>query len=255
MVGCGTLFPSAQRGSACFAVEVGEALILLDCGPGSLHGLARAGVSWMRLTHILLTHLHLDHVSDLSPLVFALRHAGERTDPLVIVGPPGIASHYDGLCSLHGSWLREPGFLVEVRELGGTVPGQEPDSEFSLRHFPTLHNEESVAYRVEGEGSLGYTGDTGPTPGLGSFLGGVAVLIAECSQPDPPSMDRHLSPRSLADLAREAQPGLIITTHAFPHLDAASVPEMVSQAGYEGAVIAGKDGDIFEVPEFRRIDA
>ncbi|NNF26900.1 MAG: MBL fold metallo-hydrolase, partial [Gemmatimonadetes bacterium] len=60
VIGSGTLRPSAVRSSPCHLLEVGQASVLLDIGPGSVHGMARLGKAWGSVTHVLLSHYHTD---------------------------------------------------------------------------------------------------------------------------------------------------------------------------------------------------
>jgi len=108
---------------------------------------------------------------------------------------------------------------------------------------PTLHTENSLAFRIGAEGLLlGYTGDTGPDEGLGGFFRGCRVLVAECSFPDGEGMDTHLTPADLANLAAGANPAVLITTHAYPPLVPEDVPQLLAKAGYGGPVFAALDG-------------
>ncbi len=105
-----------------------------------------------------------------------------------------------------------------------------------------------MAYRAEAaEGVVGYTGDTGPSVSVGRFLKGTAVVIAECSLTDPPEMDAHLSPVTLAALAGEADPDLLVVTHLYPPLDPETLAEEICDAGYEGTVVVGWDGTVVKV--------
>lgn len=61
--------------------------LLVDCGSGVLHRLAAVGCDPTDIDAVLLTHTHLDHVSDLAGLAKARWMRGEPTIP--IVGPEG----------------------------------------------------------------------------------------------------------------------------------------------------------------------
>jgi len=67
-------------------------------------------------------------------------------------------------------------------------------------------------------------------------------LIAECSHDDPPAVATHLTPGGVARLAGVVTPELVVTTHVYPPLSTEAVPELISEAGYDGWVIAGRDG-------------
>jgi ribonuclease BN (tRNA processing enzyme) len=251
VLGSGTLLPDDRRHSPAHLVETDELLLLLDCGSGTVHGFDRHRVSWRRITHIAVSHFHTDHVGDLAPLIFALKHGVRppRDAPLVLLGPTGLRAFLRNLAAAHGPFVQEPGFPVEVVELDGDGGRwADPTGRVTLAWHPTPHTEASLAYRVEtGEGAVGYSGDTGPSEGVAAFLSGVALLIAECSLEDPPSMDTHLSPATLARLATRAAPDLLLVTHLYPPLRPHRVPEQVRAAGYEGPVVVAQDGTTVEV--------
>ncbi len=245
VLGSGTLVPDPERGSSSHHLEIEGARVLLDCGAGALWAMARASLPWEATSHILLTHFHTDHVGGLAPLLFALNHgvAAAREDPLTILGPPGIGRFLEALTAAYGPFVTDPGFPLVVRELSPGESWREPSASWQVKTVPARHSPGAMGVRLEsGEGVLGYTGDTGPARDLGPFFRGSQVLIAECSQPDGGGMDLHLSPGDLADLARHAMPDLLVTVHVYPPLDPESVPGMVARHGYEGRVLAGRDG-------------
>ena len=226
ILGSGTLLPDHSRASAGHSVQTGGATILLDCGAGVLQSLHRAGIRWQDVTHIALSHFHTDHVGELPPLLFALRHGldKEREETLWMLGPPGLSTLLERLAEAHGEYVLDPGFPLEVREIPREGSWSDPEGRFRLSTHPTIHTDESVAYRLEsGDGVMGYTGDTGPSTSLAEFLRGVGLLIAECAIADPPQIDTHLSPAGVAEMARIACPDLLVTTHTSPPLD----PELV----------------------------
>jgi ribonuclease BN (tRNA processing enzyme) len=226
-------------------VEVGQARILLDVGAGTLRTLARLERPWSKVTHLFLTHFHTDHVGEVAPLLFALKHGpGEdRSLPLNVLGPRGLEAFMARLADAHGPFVLDPGFPLEIRELAPGTGWRDPGGEFDLSTHPTRHSDGSLAFRIDTlEGTVGYTGDTGPREGLGGFLRGIGLLLAECSNPDAEAMETHLTPTSLARLAREAGPELLVTVHGYPPLEPRDVPGLVEAAGYGGRVLAGEDG-------------
>jgi ribonuclease BN (tRNA processing enzyme) len=250
VLGSGTLLPDPHHHSPSHWLEDGDLRLLLDCGSGALHGLARERLWWKGLSHVALTHFHTDHVGDLAPLLFALKHGVRppREEPLVILGPDGLEAHLDALARAHGPYVREPGFPVEVVELAPGDRWAEPRGRFTLAAHATPHTSSSLAYRVEtAAGTLGYTGDTGPSAELGRFFRGVDALIAECSLADPPELDNHLSPKSLVELASAAEPGLLVVTHLYPPLRPHKLPDLLREAGYEGELVVARDGTAVEI--------
>lgn len=256
VVGSGTLLPDSLRRSAAHWVETTDARILLDCGAGTVHGLARWGLPWRKVTHLLISHFHTDHVGEVAALLWALHHGpgiesgAPRSEPLTILGPAGTRSFLERLAAAHGDFVLDPGFPVTVAEPGEEgYPSRavgEGDLRF-LRH-PTPHTDRSIAWLVEtSTGRLGYTGDTGPSESLGGFFAGADVVISECSVADSAGLDNHLSPTSAATLARGARPRLLLLTHLYPSLDPATLPDLLRQAGYDGWTITAWDGTVVEV--------
>lgn len=257
VVGSGTLVPSGRRSSPCHLLEGEDTRVLLDAGPGAVHGLARHGKPWWKITHVVLTHYHTDHFGDLPHLLFALKWASPapRRRPLRVLGPPGLTGRAGALRSAFGDFMVNPGFEVAYHEMERDGSWDEPaPGALSLKFLPVPHTAASVAVRVAAAGrSLGYTGDTGPDPALGPFFRGVDVLVSECGYADPPSSGSHLSPASVAAMARRAEPGLLVLTHLYPPLDRVSAPRLVAEAGYRGAVVCASDGEGFVVgPGSRR---
>jgi ribonuclease BN (tRNA processing enzyme) len=246
VLGSGTLLPSASRRSAAHLVEIGDALVLLDVGFGTVHGFAEHDVPWQRLSHVVLSHFHTDHIGDLAPLLFVLTHGMEpegRTAPLTLLGPPGLGEVLAGLARAHGAWVSDPPFPLRVHEMELRDGWSDAEERFELTCHPTTHTPEAVAWRVETpHGVVAYSGDTGPDEVLPGFLRGAHVLICECAVPDGSDVPIHLTPSQVADLAGVACPALLVLTHAYPPLVPAELPHLVRRAGYEGAVLAGYDG-------------
>ncbi len=250
VIGSGTLVPSGERSSPCHLIEAGGTVLMLDAGPGAVHGLARHGKPWWKVSHLVLTHFHTDHFADLPHLLFALKWASPsaRSRPLHVIGPPGLRARTEALRAAHGEFILAPGFDVVYTEVARD--GTWSDGSVTLRFAPARHTAHSVAVRAEVEGrAAGYTGDTGPDPALGPFLRGCALLVSECALADPPAATNHLSPALVAELARAANPADLVLTHLYPPLDAAEVPALVRAAGYPGRVISARDGQQFTIGE------
>lgn len=250
VLGSGTLIPDDRRRSAAHLVEAGPVRLLLDCGAGTVHGFDRHGVDWRELTHLAFSHFHTDHVGDVAPLLFALKWGirPPRESALTVLGPPGLRRFMDALGEAFGESVADPGFPVELVEMARHGSWKGPGGALRLRTCATFHTDHSVAWRVEAEGrAVGYTGDTGPMDGLGAFFAGVDVLISECSFPDPPTLDTHLTPRGVAAIAREANPRLLLLTHLYPFLEVEAAAGRVREAGYPGDVRVARDGTRIDI--------
>ena len=212
-----------------------------------MQAMARLGLPWHGLSHLFLTHFHSDHVGALPGLFFAFRHGihPPRTlDPLEVWGPPGTRALFEGLAAVLGDFFVDPGFPVSIREM---VPGSEVvagDLVVTCRDVP--HTPESMALRVtaaSGTPALVYTGDTGPDEGLADFCRDVDLLVGECSLPDDLVGDNHLSPSSLARLARRARARRVVATHVYPQFRRSTdVAALILESGYAGPVELAREG-------------
>lgn len=247
-VGTGTVAPSATRSSPAHWVETGDVRLLLDCGAGTIHRLARFALAWQRVTHLALTHFHADHVGEVPALIFALRHAAvpARREPLVVLGPPGTVALLENLAAALGPWVTAPGFPVAILEV---VP-DEPyplAGDVWLESARVPHSAESVALAVRaGERRLVYTGDTGPSRELAAFAHGCDLLLAECSLPEPLPEPIHLTPELAGELARQAQAKRLVLTHFYPQVERVDIAARAAGA-FGGPVALANDGGRFEI--------
>lgn len=137
-------------------------LIVLDAGTG----IRRLGINCdregVREIHLVLTHLHLDHVEGLG--FFSPLWGGEVT--LHVWGP---SSPVEGLADRLGRYLSPPLFPVELKDIPGTITFHDvPEDEWEigsvrLRAQPIAHPGPTVGYRIEEDGrSLAYLPDHEP---------------------------------------------------------------------------------------------
>jgi ribonuclease BN (tRNA processing enzyme) len=252
VVGSGTAAPEPDRVCAAFFIEAADVRVLVDCGPGATHHLARFRLPWQRLDHVVISHFHNDHIGDVPMLLFALMWGTDerRTAPLNVWGPAGLRDRLAAMARAFGDHVRDPGFPVHVHEV---QPGDraELDGGLAFTSIHTPHTEESLAYRFDDASgaSLGYTGDTGPSEDVARFLAGVDLLLAECSVPDPEAMEMHLHPTALAAMARTASPGRLVVTHVYPRLDRQDVLALVRAAGWTGPLVRATDGLVMTSPD------
>ena len=248
VIGSGTISLSPTRGCAGYLIDAGDARILMDVGPGAAHTMARHGMDWWGITHIVLSHWHLDHIGDLPAMIFAWRHARlePRAAPLTIIGPTGTRELISRWAAALGDWLAVPGFPIDIIEPALEVPFQLAEGVFLVsRSVP--HTTESVAYSLEHDGKrLVYTGDTGEDPSLGIWAAGCDLLLAECSLPDSMPVPIHLTTSQTAALATAAAPGMLMVTHMYPPLEGIDLRAELG-ARWAGPIVIATDGLVLDL--------
>jgi ribonuclease BN (tRNA processing enzyme) len=249
-LGTGTVALSPQRGCAGYLVEAEDVRLLLDCGSGVTRRLAELGVAWQSITHIALTHFHLDHYSDIPTLLYAFRYGmlPVRSAPLAIIGPAGTKALFDRLAAVYGAFLTSPVYPQSIAEIepGGVRP---LSAGFQLSAFKVPHTPESVAYSITlGSRRIVYTGDTGVSPELGEWAKGCDLLVAECSLPTAMAIPEHLTPEQVGELGRAAQPGMLALTHFYPPVEQVDIEGLVRRS-YTGPLTLAHDGWGFEIEE------
>src|SRR5258708_1476094 len=221
----------------------------MDCGSGITRRLVEFEIDWRAITHVALTHLHMDRHADLPTLIFACKYGmlPVRSTALQVIGPTGTRSLLERLASAYGDWVLAPGFPVTIQEL---EPGAYHDlGGAGLAPFKVPHTVESVAYSItRGGRRIVYTGDTGVCPELGAWAKDCDLLIAECSLPATMAIPEHLTPEQVGELGREAQPRMLALTHFYPPVEQVDIVAAVRRS-YAGPLTLAHDGWVTEIEE------
>jgi ribonuclease Z len=199
---------------------------------------AAVGVGAATLTALLLTHLHSDHITDLSDVITTRWVTTFTRTPLIVVGPPGTAAVVEAtLAALapdidyrlaHHADITEPP-VVDVREV---TAGQACDANgVRIVVAPTDHRpvEPTIAFRIEyAEASVVLAGDTVPCPSLDELAAGAGALVHNVIRKDLMALapqrrlrdilDYHSSVEEAAATAARAGVGTLILTHYVPPL-------------------------------------
>jgi ribonuclease BN (tRNA processing enzyme) len=242
VLGSGTIALSASRSCAAYYVEAGDARLLVDCGSGTTRRLAELGIPWQEITHVVITHFHIDHHADLPNVIFAWKYGmlPPRSAPIDVIGPVGTASLLERLAAAYGEWVTAPGFPVRVVEMA-------PDGSFDLGGArldcaKVPHTAESVAYSFsEGARRIVYSGDTGFDAAFAGWALDCDLLLLECSLPQPMAIPEHLTPEQCGEIARLAMPRRLVLTHLYPPVENVDIPGIVA-AKYDGPVVIAHDG-------------
>lgn len=207
LLGTGVGIPQPGRSQSALLVENGAPL-LFDCGAGTLLRLAEAGINVEDLDTVVLTHLHLDHSSDVLALANARYLLG--LSGLEVYGPTGTAQWMQIQQSAYPYLEKMAIYVHELR----------PMDDVSLKGYDIFaedakHSVTALAYRVDsGDKVMVYSGDTEPSPRVAALADGADLLIHECSFPEPFDVTNHTTPRKLGRMLRNV--GRVVLTHFYP---------------------------------------
>ncbi len=255
ILGSGSPEAYARRASSGYLVEVGNDKILFDVGGGVVSNLLKAGYLPGDITHLVLSHLHSDHMMDYARLVHAAWDEG--APPLKVYGPAPIAKISEKLFGRDGVFSTD---LIARTELpqsqqvwiarGGTLPRPWPAPQiteitpgfvlegdgWTLRAARAHHAEPlllCMGFALEAGGrKFVYSGDTGITPDMRALSADADLLLHWCYRLDgtevSPEMEATApTPREIAAMAREAGAGKLLLTHFRTHMDAAFDPAIL----------------------------
>ncbi len=270
LLGTGTPNADPERHGSAVAIVAKEQAYLVDFGPGVVRRAAAAAQKNLpalappRLTRAFLTHLHSDHTAGYADLILTPWVLG-RNEPLVVYGPPGTQAMTDHLLAAYAEDIRE--------RSQGLEPANDEGYHVIVHEYQAglIYSDDNVrveAFRVEhgswpafglkfctADRTIVLSGDTRPFAGLAAHYHDCDVLIHEvysvrgfAGRPtawQTYHSNVHTSAHELAELANQAQPGLLVLVHQL--LWGVTEDDLLAEvrARYNGAVVSGRDLDVY----------
>ncbi len=157
VLGSGSIIPTKERHHSSIWVRREGDVFLLDCGEGTQRQIQMAGLSFMKIDRIFITHWHADHYAGLLGLIETF-NLEDRDRKLEIYGPD--ASRFVSLLS-DMSWY-DFGFEVKAVDVEHEGKGESilvKEEEYVIKSVPADHSVPSVAYCLEEKDSLNINED------------------------------------------------------------------------------------------------
>jgi ribonuclease BN (tRNA processing enzyme) len=281
----------ADRSEPATLLVVDGRRYLIDCGIGTARQLVKAGIASETIGTIFFTHLHADHTLGLADVLandLQQKDVAEAAPTINIYGPPQTKAFVDaayqyvripyavfaaeGVGPKGGASATSPFVVHEIDE--GVVYQDDKirvvaveNTHYGLMPQSSRATMKSYAYRFETpQGTIVFTGDTGPSDAVVRLAKGADVLVSEVQDfvaigalVDRTAQRNHWSPAQRHDFEAHMTK---------EHLDIRDVGQMATGAGVKAVLlyhwypidpatyVAGVakyfSGPVFATEDFRR---
>ena len=247
VVVCGSASPlgnNPDRAQACLAVITPEHFFLVDVGARSPMRIAQAQLPMNRLTAVMLTHFHSDHIAGLADVNLASWVAGRRAS-MQVYGPEGVETVVAGFnqayrldrgyrVAHHGEKLlpRSAGPMQANTFQPGLVwqDDNKTVTSFLVDHRPI---DPAVGYRFDYRGrSVVISGDTNASNSLFAAAAGADIVFHDALARD--SLD--IMQNVMAESGRSGIAQIIADVTDY-HADTRVLEEAANAAGIEQLVL------------------
>lgn len=274
ILGSGNPNPDPEHSGCSVAIIVNDQSYIIDFGPGLVREAAALSKSYggpfealnaKNLKTAFLTHLHSDHTTGYPDLILTPWVLG-RDKPLEVYGPEGIKNMTSHILEAYEEDIRyrlyglEPanneGWRVNAHEIDeGLIY---TDEYVKVEAFKVEHGSWPNAFGFRfttPDKVIVISGDTRPCDNILEYAQGADILIHEIYSKSGYDKKNdfwkkyhamnHTSTFELAEIAKKAEPGLIILYHTLYW--GASDQDLLDEIAtiYKGKVAVGLDGQIY----------
>ncbi|MGN0305329.1 MAG: ribonuclease Z [Lachnospiraceae bacterium] len=142
LLGTGGMMPLPYRWLTSLMARYNGNSILIDCGEGTQIAMKEKGWSPKPIGIMCFTHFHADHISGLPGMLLTMGNA-ERTEPLLMIGPKGLAKVVNALRTI----APELPFAIQCMELSGSSQVI-PFDGFQIEAYRVNHNVVCYGYSI-----------------------------------------------------------------------------------------------------------
>lgn len=145
-LGTGAMVPTKQRNVSSVLLEYNGEFILFDCGEGTQRQMNLAGYNRTKVSKVLLTHWHGDHVSGLIGLIQTIGNVPEP-GTLTIVGPKGTKKHMNHLIN---SAIFDPRLTLDIKEVYPEKPETVLETDlYEIQAAKVEHSVPTIGFRFQ----------------------------------------------------------------------------------------------------------
>lgn len=275
LLGTGTPMPSLERASSSYLLEIGDDLIMFDCGPGSYQRFLETGRSFNEITHLVFSHFHYDHCADFAAIALTRwDHLAGAGDELKVYGPLHVKNFVEKLFGDEGAFAPDQdartlheASLGFFQARGGTATRariapvvtelQSDDSVkgdgWMLQAVEVPHAQpylQCLGFRVDTETqSFCYSGDSSYTEAFIALAKDCDVMVHMCHRISGTELNKGALRSSaghmdVAKIAAKAGAKKCVLTHLSEQMNVPGLPEKLINeihTVYGGDIVWGRD--------------
>ena len=145
VLGTASALPTTERYPSAHVLDVRGRLFMIDCGEGAQMQLRRAKISFLKIEHICLSHIHGDHVFGIFGLLSTMGMLG-RSSTLNIYAPKSFRPVLDFFVEHFGEGVK---YEINLVELDMSQPKVVYDNRtVELLAFPLNHRIDTFGFIV-----------------------------------------------------------------------------------------------------------
>jgi ribonuclease BN (tRNA processing enzyme) len=217
----------------------------MDAGTGTFMPLA-ARIDPGAIDAVTISHVHVDHSSDLFGLYGYLAYGPSGTVPKPVFAPGGSSALFGAFAGATGEHVFH--HVLEFREVGSGDEAQV--GPFAMRFGRSVHAVTNNIVRIEaGERVLVYSGDAGPGGDLQEMATGADLFLCEATMQgvrDEQTYAFHVTAEEAGEVASWAGVDHLVLTHIRYNLD----PELsIAEAAgrFAGRISYAAPDSVFDV--------
>jgi ribonuclease BN (tRNA processing enzyme) len=241
--------PACQNpGGACsgYLVEQDDTAVLVECGSGVFSRLQNY-VKPENVRAILISHMHADHSLDLMQYRYYLFFTAARRPG---IGRPALYFPPEGHDKMLGVSRLQDGSATFFSDLFDTHE-YDPSRRLEIGpleiDFVSVHHiAHSYGMRIQGQGLLAFSGDTGLCDNLAALAQGSDVFLCECSNTEQSDYALHLTPRQAGVVAHEAGVKQLLLTHRWA-VDGRDTAAVEARETFQGKVTIAREDMQFTI--------
>ena len=139
-LGTSCMVPTKERNNSAVFISYKSEGILVDCGEGTQRQMKITGIKIPKVTKILISHWHGDHVLGIPGLLQTLG-ASEYEKTLEIYGPKGTKEH---ITAMFKAFVFDRPFEIKIKEVEKGVFFE--NDNFKLEALPLKHGIKTIGY-------------------------------------------------------------------------------------------------------------